>query len=163
MPIHYYTWTASLEGESISFRILESSEDDARQQLLQKIQDFQAFRKTYEKFERQIHVNNQNKAFMEKKTLDAYAKGDESQAESLECALQTIHNSNRRLRYDIQWFLGTTEIDTLGMIEDVSPFSAHLDAVVQTSSGENMPLRQFILTNPTITPAHKIEIFHNTL
>lgn len=162
MPIHYYTWTALLKGESISFRILESSEEDAREQLIDKIEKFQAFRETYEKFQREILVNNQNKALMEKKALDAYAINDESGIESFERVLQTIHNSNRRLRYDIQWFLGTTEIDTLGMIEDVSPFSAHLDAVVQTSSGEEMRLREFILTKPTITPTHKIEIFHNT-
>jgi len=162
MPIHYYTWTASLKGESISFRILESNEEDAREQLIEKIEKFHTFRETYNNFERQIQVNNEKKKLLENKALDAYGRGDESQAESIEGDIQTIHNANRRLRYDIQWFLGTMEIDTLGMIEEHSPFSAHLDAVVHTSSGEEMPLCQFLLTKPTITPAQKIEIFHNT-
>ena len=162
MPIQYYTWTASLKGESISFRILESSEDDARHQLLQKIQGMQAFREKYDSFQRQIQVNHHNQKLVEKKTLDAYGKGDEAQVESLENSLQMIHNSKRRLRQDMQYFLEGMEIDTLGLIEEHSPFSAHLDALVHTSSGEEMFLREFLLTKPTITPAQKIEIFHNT-
>jgi hypothetical protein len=162
MPIHYYTWTTSLGGENISFRILESSEDDARQQLLQKIQDFQTFRERYENFERQLHVNRQNKVFIEKKAIDAYAADDQSGVESLERALQMIHESSRRLRNEMRWFLDSLDIDTCGMIEEVSPFSFHLDAVVQTQSGQDMTLRQFLITTPTVTPIQKVEMFHNT-
>ena len=161
MPIHYYTWTTSLSGENISFRILESSEDDARQQLLQKIQDFQTFRERYENFERQLYINKQNKVFVEKKTLDAYAVDDECKVQSLERALQMIHESSRRLRNEMRWFLDSLEIDTCGMIEEVSPFSFHLDAVVQTQSGQEMTLRQFLGTAPTVTPIQKVEMFHN--
>ena len=161
MPIHYYTWTASLKGESISFRILESSEDDARQQLLQKIQDFQAFRETYEKFQRQIQVNHQNLGLVEKKTLDAYGVGDETQVECLERALQTIHNSRYLVQNEMQRFLGSLDIDTLGISENVSPFSAHLDAVVKTTSGQEMTLRQFLLTAPKVTPFKKVEMYNN--
>lgn len=160
MPIYYYTWTASLNEESISFRILESNEDDARQQLLQKIQDTQAFRESYEKFERQIQVNHQNKALVEKKTLDAYALGDETKVESLERALQTIHDSNRMLQYEKRSFLRNLDIDTRGMMEEHSPFSVHLDAIVRDENNREMKLRKFLGTTPTVTPAHKIEIFH---
>ena len=173
MPIHYYTWTTSLGGENISFRILESSEDDARQQLLQKIQDFQTFRERYENFERQLHVNRQNKVFIEKKALDAYAADDQSGVESLERALQMIHESSRRLRNEMQWFLGGLEIDTLGMKENISPFSVHLDAIVRVETGEEqgnvydserekITLRQFLESAPTVTAVNKIEFFHNT-
>ena len=162
MPIYYYTWTASLEEETISFRILESSEEDARRELIQNIEKFQTFHKSYNKFERQLQVNKDNKKFVEKKALAAYAKGDVPLAESLEAAIQTIHNSNRRLRQEMEQFLDNLDIDTRGMISEQSPFSVHLEAIVRTATGEEIPLQHFLMTSPTVTPAIKIEIFHNT-
>jgi len=161
MPIYHYTWTASLNEESISFQILESSEDDARQQLLQKIEGMEAFREKYDSFQRQIQVNKQNLAFVEKKTLDAYGANDDTQVESLERALQTIHSSRHRVQNEMQRFLGSLDIDTLGISENVSPFSAHLDAVVKTISGEEMTLRQFLLTAPKVTPFKRVEMYNN--
>jgi hypothetical protein len=162
MPIHYYTWTALLDGESISFRILESSEKDARKQLIDNLEKMESFREKYDKFERRIDVNKQNKLLIEKKTMEAYAIGDELAVETLERVLQTIHGSFRRVQYDKKCFLESMEIDTSGMIEEVSPFSVYLDAVVRTYSGEEMFLREFILTPPSVTPFHHIEIFHCT-
>jgi len=160
MPIHYYTWTALLAGKSFSFRVVESNEEDARQQLIQNIEKFHESREKYEHFERQLCVNKQNQKFIEKKTLDAYGKGDEAQVESLERALQMVHASRRRVQNEMQWFLGGLEIDTTGMIENVSPFSVHLDAVVRGETGEEMTLREFLLTAPTVTPFKKVEMFH---
>ena len=173
MPIHYYTWTTSLGGENISFKVLESSEEYARQQLIQSIEKFHESCEKYEHFERQLYVNKQNQKFIEKKALDAFAVDDQSGVESLERALQTIHDSSRRLRNEMQWFLGGLEIDTLGMKENISPFSVHLDAIVRVETGEEqgnvydserekITLRQFLESAPTVTAVNKIEFFHNT-
>lgn len=172
MPIHYYTWTTLLAGKSFSFRVLESSEEDARQQLIQSIEKFHESREKYEHFERQLEVNKQNQNFIEKKALDAYAVDDECQVESLERALQTIHNSRHRVQNEMQWFLGSLDIDTLGIGENVSPFSVHLDAVVRVETGEDqgnvydpeteeITLRQFLLTAPKVTPFKRIEMYNN--
>jgi hypothetical protein len=162
MPIYHYTWTALLAGESFSFRILESSEEDARQLLIQNIEEFQEFREKYEHFERQMSVNEQNQIFIEKKTLAAYGKDEEAQVQSLERALQMVHDSKRRLRYEMRWFLESLAIDTRGMFENVSPFSVHLDALVCDKNGKEITVREFILTVPTVTPVQKVEMFHNT-
>jgi hypothetical protein len=161
MPIYYYTWTTLLAGESFSFRILERSEDTARQLLIRNIEEYQDFREEYEHFERQLCVNAQNQVFIEKKTLDAYGKGDEAQVKSLERALQMIHGSKRRLQYEKQYFLEGLKIDTSRMKEDVSPFSVHLDAVVCDENGKEMTLREFLLTAPTVIPVQKVEMYHN--
>ena len=162
MPIHYYTWTTNLDGESISFRILESSDDDARQQIIQNIEKFQEFREKYEHYNRQLCINKQNRVFIEKKALDAYAADDQSGVESLERALQMVHDFSRRLRQEKHSFLDNLPIDTRGMIEEVSPFSVHLDAIVRGETGEEMTLRQFLGSAPTVTAVNKIEFFHNT-
>ena len=161
MPIYYYTWTTLLAGDSFSFRILERSEEDARKLLIRNIEEYQPFREKYEHFERQLEVNRQNQVFVEKKTLDAYAKGDEAQVKSLEHALQMIHSSKRRLQYEKLYFLEGLKIDTSRMKEDVSPFSVHLDAVVRDKNHKEMTLREFLLTAPTVIPVQKVEMYHN--
>jgi hypothetical protein len=162
MPIYYYTWTTLHAGESFSFRILESSEDDARKLLIRNIEEFQDFREKYEHFERQLCVNEQNQKFIEKKTLDAYGKGDEAQVQSLQRALQMIYDSKRRVQYEKLYFLEGMKIDTSRMKDNVSPFSVHLDSVVRDKNGKEMTLREFLLTAPTVTPVQKVEMYHNT-
>jgi hypothetical protein len=162
MPTYYYTWTTLLAGESFSFRILESNEDDARKLLIRNIEEFQDFREKYEHFERQLCVNEQNQVFIEKKTLAAYEKDDKAQVQSLERALQMIHDSKRRVQYEKLYFLEGMKIDTSRMKDAVSPFSVHLDAVVRDKNGKEMTLREFLFTSPTVIPVQKVEMYHNT-
>ena len=59
MPVQNYIWSASLDDVDFTISIVDSSIDDARLALVQKLENIKKARVEYAEIETKIHTNEQ--------------------------------------------------------------------------------------------------------
>jgi len=168
MPIQNYSWSASLDNVDFTISIVDSSIDDARLALVQKLENIQKARLEYAEIQTKIHTNEQNQSLVDEKITHAQSIGDITAQLELERLYGYIRNAYnilidiretllRRLQIDISR-LDDSSIDSFGpdcMIRATVFGSDPYTPMIQ----KEMTLSEYIMTSfPTIRPFEKIVI-----
>ena len=168
MPVQNYIWSASLDDVDFTISIVDSSIDDARLALVQKLENIKKARVEYAEIETKIHTNEQNQHLVDEQLTHAHSVGDITAQLELERLYGYIRNGYNILLDIRETLLRRLQID-ISRLDDSSIDSFGADSMIRaTVFGEDpyspiiqkeITLSDYIMTSfPTIRPFEKIVI-----
>jgi hypothetical protein len=168
MPIQNYIWSASLDDVNFTISIVDSSIDDTRLALIQKLENIKKARIEYAEIQTKIHTNEQNQYLVDEKITHAQSVGDITAQLELERLYGYIRNGYNILIDIRETLLRHLQIDISGL-DDSSIDSFGPDSIIRATVFGRDPyspmiekeitLCDYIMTSfPTIRPFERIVI-----